>query len=261
MGREGAGRLHPEAGRHACDEHALSAEILAREQVICGGRRSERSGHSKSPSSMDAPLPAADSVFLYRRDGAKYHWGAGYHQQALLSDDGWRYHGRERAWPRFDVPIRLPRIVDASTEAVAANSARSWLSAPSGQLRWIVGARQAAHSWGIRSGANSGQEAYLAGLNLQAEVLGVNSALSETAGDETEALLSGARKHVAQLPFIAESPDRANACANIIAKQFANQIFLAFVAGRQHDQIGGKRFTGAHPRSLCDERGDIGKLH
>src|SRR5439155_19790624 len=86
-------------------------------------------------------------------------------------------------------------------------------------------------------------------------------ALSETAGYEPEALLSSACEHVAQLRFIAESPDRANARGNVIAKQFANQIFLAFVAGRQHYQIGGKRFTSAHPRSLCDEGCDIGKLH
>ena len=46
MRREGAGRLDPKAGRHAGDEHALSAEILAREHIICGGSRSERSGHS-----------------------------------------------------------------------------------------------------------------------------------------------------------------------------------------------------------------------
>src|SRR4029450_8361466 len=66
---------------------------------------------------------------------------------------------------------------------------------------------------------------------------------------------------VAQFLFIAESPDGADAGGNIVAKQLANQIVLAFVAGRQHDQIGGKRIAGAHPRSLCDESSDIGKLH
>ena len=46
MGRERAGGLHAQAGRHAGDEHALSAEIDTRQHIIGGGRRSERSGHS-----------------------------------------------------------------------------------------------------------------------------------------------------------------------------------------------------------------------
>jgi hypothetical protein len=44
MDHEAAGRLHTKAGRYAGDEHTLSAEISAREHVICGGRRPERSG-------------------------------------------------------------------------------------------------------------------------------------------------------------------------------------------------------------------------
>ena len=68
---------------------------------------------------------------------------------------------------------------------------------------------------------------------MQAEILRIDAALRETAGDKPEARLSGAGEHVAQLLFITESPDRANADGNIIAKQFANQIFLAFVARRQ----------------------------
>src|SRR6266850_8217707 len=38
-------------------------------------------------------------------------------------------------------------------------------------------------------------------------------------------------------------------------------MFLALVAGRQHDQVGGKRLAAAHPRSPGDELRDIGKLH
>ena len=79
-------------------------------------------------------------------------------------------------------------------------------------------------------------------------------------GDEPEAGLPGAHEHVAQLLVIAESPDRADAGGDILAKQFADQMFLAFVAGRQHDQIGGERIAVAHRRSLRDEPGDIGKL-
>ena len=36
---------------------------------------------------------------------------------------------------------------------------------------------------------------------------------------------------------------------------------MAFVTGRQHDQIGGKRVAAAHPRPFSDKLGDIGKLH
>src|SRR5512144_2960532 len=87
----------------------------------------------------------------------------------------------------------------------------------------------------LRKGVTSGEQAGLAGLDLQAEILGVDAGLGETAGDEPEAGLPGAHEHVAQLLVIAESPDRADASGNIIAKQFANLMFLAFVAGRQHD--------------------------
>src|SRR2546423_1391521 len=84
----------------------------------------------------------------------------------------------------------------------------------------------------MRTSASLGQQAQLAGLNLQAEILGVNAALGETAGDKPQARLSGPREHVPQLLSIAESPDRTNAVGDIIAKQLADQMFLAFVAGR-----------------------------
>ena len=46
MRREGAGGLDPKAGRYAGDEHPLSAEIETCQHIICGGIRSERSGHN-----------------------------------------------------------------------------------------------------------------------------------------------------------------------------------------------------------------------
>src|SRR4051812_14153037 len=107
--------------------------------------------------------------------------------------------------------------------------------------------RRAAHSRGIREGAKLGQQAFLTGLYLQAEILGVDAALGKAAGDEPETRLSGAHKHVAQLLVIAKSPDRAKAGRNIIAEQFANQVFLAFEAGRQHDEIRRERFAAAQP--------------
>jgi hypothetical protein len=45
MSGERSRRLYSEAGRYAGHEHTLSAEVLAREHIICGGRRTERSGH------------------------------------------------------------------------------------------------------------------------------------------------------------------------------------------------------------------------
>src|SRR5215510_11685097 len=87
------------------------------------------------------------------------------------------------------------------------------------------------------SGRPSFYQAGFAGLYLQAEILGVDAALGETAGDKPEARLGGAHEHVAQFLVIAETPDRANAVRDITAEQFANQMFLAFEAGRQDDQI------------------------
>src|SRR3954454_22699937 len=82
-----------------------------------------------------------------------------------------------------------------------------------GRLRF--GSRRAARAGGVRNRAASGQQAGLAGLDLQAEILGVDAALGETAGDEPEARLSGAHEHVAQFLAIAKTPDRADTRGNI----------------------------------------------
>src|SRR5438105_6149121 len=109
--------------------------------------------------------------------------------------------------------------------------------------------------------APPGEQPFLAGLDLQREILRVDAALGEAPGDKPQARLRGAREHIAQLVFIAESPDGADASRNIVAEQLANLMLLSFVAGCQHDQVRGKRIAGAHPRPLRDEPGDIGKLH
>jgi len=73
MNHEGAGRLHTKAGRYACDEHALSVEILAQEHVIGGWMSPRTVRPCQSPSSMDAPLSAptnplfADLIWRKRR--------------------------------------------------------------------------------------------------------------------------------------------------------------------------------------------------
>src|SRR5262245_5018818 len=59
---------------------------------------------------------------------------------------------------------------------------------------------------------------------------------------------------------IAESPNRADAGANIIPEQFADQMLLPLVACRQHDQVGGKRLAATHERACRHEGGDIGEL-
>src|SRR5262249_4259185 len=56
------------------------------------------------------------------------------------------------------------------------------------------------------------------------------------------------------LVAIPKSPDRADARRNLIAKQLADQIFLAFVAGCQNDQIGGKLFFAPPLHSITNER-------
>src|SRR5262249_12705250 len=111
------------------------------------------------------------------------------------------------------------------------------------------------------SGRPSFYQAGLAGLYLQAEILRVDAALGETAGDKPETRLGRAHEHVAQLLVIAETPDRTNAVRDIIAEQFANQMFLAFEAGRQDDQICHERFAAAQAGSLRDKFSDIGELH
>ena len=131
---------------------------------------------------------------------------------------------------------------------------------PEQELRPRRGIRRAAHSFAARDGADSGQHALLAGLDLEGQILGVNATLGKTAGDEPEAGLRGAREHVAQLLPIAKTPDGAEAGGDVVAEQLANQVFLALIAGRQHDQVGGKRGAATHACSLGDELGDVGPL-
>src|SRR5437879_8272347 len=81
----------------------------------------------------------------------------------------------------------------------------------------------------------AGQQPYLAGLDLQREVLRVDTALGETPGDEPQARLGGAREHVAQLLLIAESPDGADASRDLVDEQLAKQVILSFVAACLYD--------------------------
>src|SRR4051812_8177017 len=85
----------------------------------------------------------------------------------------------------------------------------------------------------------SGEQAELGGLDLQAKIFGVDAALGEAACDEPKAGLWRAAEHVAQLLVVAKAPDRADAGRDVLAKQLADQMLRALVAGRQHDQIGG----------------------
>src|SRR5436305_1668170 len=104
----------------------------------------------------------------------------------------------------------------------------------SGIARWMPCSRRKA----ARPVAPADQQANLAGLDLQREELGVDAALRKTAGDEPEPGLAGARIHVAQLLRFTKAPDRADAGGDILAEEFAHQVFLALVAGRQHHQVG-----------------------
>ena len=77
--------------------------------------------------------------------------------------------------------------------------------------------------------------------------------MREAAGDEPQPRLRGAGVHVAQfLPF-AETPDWADAVGYLVPEQFSHQVLLALVAGRQHDQVGGKRLAALHPDAFGDK--------
>ena len=84
--------------------------------------------------------------------------------------------------------------------------------------------------------------------------------MREAAGDEPQARLRGARVHVAQFLVRAKIPDRADAARDIVAEQFAHQVLLALVAGRQHDQIGSDCLAAAQPHAFGDELVDVAKL-
>src|ERR1700692_2360113 len=97
-----------------------------------------------------------------------------------------------------------------------------------------------AKSWIMRSRKDaapaSRQQPFLDRLDLQRQIFRIDPALRQAAGDEPEAGLRGARVHVAQFLPLAEAPDRTDARGDFIAEQLADQMFLRFVAGRQHDQ-------------------------
>src|SRR5271157_4103864 len=68
------------------------------------------------------------------------------------------------------------------------------------------------------------KQAPLARLDLQREVLRVDAALRQAAGDEIQPRLLRADEHVAQLLAVAEPPDRTDARRDILAEQFGDQV-------------------------------------
>ena len=57
--------------------------------------------------------------------------------------------------------------------------------------------------------------AFLAGLDLEGEIFGVDPTLGEAAFDEPEAGLAGSAVHVAQLKPVAKAPDRPDAIPDL----------------------------------------------
>src|ERR1700681_3862764 len=112
----------------------------------------------------------------------------------------------------------------------------------------------------IRFGYAQRQQPFLDRLDLQRQIFRIDPALREAAGDEPEAGLAGAGVHIAQFLILAEAPDRADALGDLVAEQFAHQMLLALVAGRQHDQVGGNRLATAHSRAFGNKAVDVGKL-
>src|SRR6187431_887795 len=82
------------------------------------------------------------------------------------------------------------------------------------------------------------QQSQFARLDLKAEILRIDAALGEAAGDEPQARLPGAREHIAQLLFLAKAPYRADAGRHVVAEKPADQRVLTLVSGRQHNEVG-----------------------
>src|SRR3954469_2091216 len=76
------------------------------------------------------------------------------------------------------------------------------------------------------------------GLDLEREVLGVDPALREAAGDEPQARLRRALEHVAQLLPFAEAPDRADPGGDLGSEELFDEVLLAFPARGEHHQLG-----------------------
>src|SRR6185312_1193340 len=85
------------------------------------------------------------------------------------------------------------------------------------------------------------QQSRLDRLDLQRQILRIDTALREAAGDEPQPGLWRAHVHVAQLLAVAKAPDRPDAVGDCIAEQLAYQEFLPLVAGGQYAQIGRDR--------------------
>ena len=101
---------------------------------------------------------------------------------------------------------------------------------------------------------------FLAGLDLQSEVLRIDSALREAAGDEPEAGLAAAFPHIGELAIIGKTPDGAGALCNLVAEEEAHQILLAFIAGRYDEEVGRHRAAVLQSGALGHERIDFVKL-
>src|SRR6058998_1610038 len=73
--------------------------------------------------------------------------------------------------------------------------------------------------WGTFVGDSRGQEALLAGLDLHGEILRIDAALREAAGNEPKPGLRRAHEHVAQFLPVTEAPYRSHARGDGFAEQ------------------------------------------
>src|ERR1041384_599612 len=81
-------------------------------------------------------------------------------------------------------------------------------------------------------------EAGFGRLDLEREVLGVDPALREAAGDEPKPRLRRALEHVAQLLAFAEAPDRADAGGHAGAEEPRAEVLLAFPPRGEYHEVG-----------------------
>src|SRR4051812_26708181 len=87
-------------------------------------------------------------------------------------------------------------------------------------------------------------------LDLQRQILGVDAALRQAAGDEPQAFLWRTLVHVAELAVRADAPDWADALDHCLAERTTDQFHLRIVAGRENDEIGRNRRSVLQQRAI-----------
>src|SRR5207253_2885665 len=90
------------------------------------------------------------------------------------------------------------------------------------------------------------QDARLASLDLQGDILGPHAALREPSADEPQALLRGWLVHVAHLAALIHAPDRSDLLRDLLAQQPADHLRWRVVTSGRHHEVGLLHATVLH---------------